>query len=116
MKTLQKIYQNPLGSSYHIVDDINESRKIAMEINQISLLVEEHELEQLKTSTQKILSHYQGFYSDQSTENKTIVYKSKQAEIKMMLSFTQIKHLHDLLKGTIFRLSMSKLLSEFKIH
>ncbi|MGY5351002.1 hypothetical protein ACXGQW_00270 [Wenyingzhuangia sp. IMCC45533] len=116
MKTLKNIYNNQLGASYQVIDDHEPFHHLmALEINQISFLVNQQELESFVESTYKILNYHASCSCSKDLVNKTVIYQSKQMEIRMLLSYHQLIQLNDLLKGTAFKLSMKDMLSKYKI-
>lgn len=115
MKTMEYIYDNKLGASYRVEKIIDDENVIALEINQISFLINHRELKQFVRSSEEILNHYADCTCSPDLENKTVIYKAKQTEIRMKLSYNMLHQLKDLLKGTEFRLSMNHLLKKYKI-
>ncbi|MGY6647674.1 hypothetical protein [Wenyingzhuangia sp. IMCC45574] len=115
MKTMHKIYQNNLGTSYKIENNNIPFDMIALEILQVSFLINDKELKAFVNSAQEILNHYANCSCEPDQENKMVIYKAKQAEIRMQLSYNQLTLLKDLLKGTDFKLSMNSLLKKYKI-
>lgn len=115
MKTMDYIYDNKLGASYRIENITDEENIVALEINQVSFLINHKELKQFVNSSEEILNHYANCTCSPDTENKIVIYKAKQTEIRMKLSYNQLQQLKDLLKGTQFRLSMNHLLKKYKI-
>ncbi len=116
MKTLESIYNNRLGNSYKIISADNKKDLVALEMNQISFLINDEELKSFITSTQTIINHHSQCSCPPDLENKMVIYKSNQTEIRMLLSFNQLFLLKDLLKGTEFKLSMNQILENFKIN
>lgn len=115
MKTLESIYNNTLGASYKITNGA-EKNYLALEMNQVSFLINDVELKSFVNATGKIINHHSQCTCPPDLENKMVIYKAKQTEIRMLLSFNQLKHLKDLLKGTQFKLSMNSLLDQYKIN
>lgn len=112
---MDNIYENSLGTSFRIDTNMNDKNVIALEINQISFLINHKELKQFVKSSQEILNHYDNCTCSPDLENKMVIYKAKQTEIRMVLSYNQLFLLKDLLKGTEFKLSMDDLLEKYKI-
>ena len=115
MRTLDRIYQNGLGCSYKIITDEN-IKYIALEIHQVSFLINDKELKSFINSIETIISHHKDCTCPPELENKLVIYKAKQTEIRMLLSANQLFLLKDLLKGTHFKLSMNSILKEYKIE
>jgi|GEM_PF-3672875 len=115
MKTLKSIYKNKLGESYKIYSNSKENY-IALEINCISFLIGLKDLKAFTNSLQTIINYYKDCTCAKEVENKWVVYKTKQTEIRMLLSFEQLYLLRDLLKGTNFKLSIKSLLKQYKIN
>ncbi len=116
MKTLKSIYQNNLGSCYQVINDKDLSIDcLALEINQISFLIDDSELKTFIKSTETILNHHSQCTCPKDLENKMVIYKNQQTEIRMLLSYHQLIQLKDLLKGADFKLSMNDLLKKYKI-
>lgn len=116
MKTIENIYHNNLGSSYHIINGHSDETHLALEINQISFFVNEKELKEFITSTIKIIGYHKDCTCSKELKNKMVIYQSKQTEIRMKLSYNQLLELKDLLKGTDFKLSMDVILNKYKLN
>ncbi|NIJ46374.1 hypothetical protein FHR24_002861 [Wenyingzhuangia heitensis] len=115
MRTLENIYQNTLGTSYKLYHQQNKP-SIALEINQISFLINNQELKAFVNSTESIINYHSQCTCPPDLENKMVIYQAKQTEIRMILSYNQLIQLKDLLKGTHFKLSMDSILHKYKIN
>ncbi|WP_010135858.1 hypothetical protein [Ochrovirga pacifica] len=114
MKSYKIIYANHFGNSCLLLESLNQ-KIVYLEFNQLILSVETQELNSFIKSTQEIINLHSNCKCPRDFKNKMIVYKGNQMEIKMVLSYNQLLQLIDLLKGTVFKISMDDILKSYRI-
>lgn len=107
------IYKNQLGGTFSINDDLSV---LAVELKNISFLINREEVTKYVDSTGKILEYYKECQCPKDLANKRVSYKTNGVEITMTLSMNELLLLQDLMKGTQFNLNMDSVLDSYRIR
>ena len=84
---------------------------LAIELKNISFLINAEEVAKYLDSTSKIIEYYNEYQCPKDLANKQISYKTTGVEINMKLSMSELHLLSDLMKGVNFHLTLNKLIA-----